>query len=312
MEYGWHPIVRISCQIGVSRSDNLAFTVHSGSPQFGDGLERLALPRHGLAPGTWIASTASVTIQATTQTTTHTTTDSRKWVGRVSLTIAVGVGTFGTILLVSSIVRAIEHIDRTDNTLAELSQFIADGHASVRGHVSTGDSSVKATLAPFEQAVERRTARLQFLNSLLEQQTGASYWTAPLQGNADLRQIEAEQRAYVAAASAMITTPVNDLAMDLRFLDLRARKLMVAVAAVRDHADTARAQALASVEGMVTLATGLGGLLIAYLIWNPVLGGARGRARTIPGEDLIGLPAMAFTPRDKTGWLQVASEHPRR
>jgi hypothetical protein len=57
--------------------------------------------------------------------------------GRLALTIAVGAGAAVSLFLVSGSVKAVEDIDRTDNTLAELSQYIAEGHASIRGLVAT-------------------------------------------------------------------------------------------------------------------------------------------------------------------------------
>jgi hypothetical protein len=45
---------------------------------------------------------------------------------------------------------------------------------------------------------------------------------------------------------------------------------MVTVAAMRDTAETARARALFAAEEIVVLSSGVGGLLIAYLIWFPV------------------------------------------
>lgn len=59
--------------------------------------------------------------------------------------------------------------------------------------------------------------------------------------------------------------------MGLRLFDLRARKLIVTVAAMRESAETARAQALFAAEQITEVSSGFGGLLIAYLIWHPVL-----------------------------------------
>jgi hypothetical protein len=45
---------------------------------------------------------------------------------------------------------------------------------------------------------------------------------------------------------------------------------MVTVAAMRDSAEAARAQALFAAEEIVAMSLGFGGLLTAYLIWCPV------------------------------------------
>jgi hypothetical protein len=227
--------------------------------------------------------------------------------GRVALTIAVGSGAAGSILIVSAAVTAVEHIDRTDTALADLSHDIADGHASILGRATTPGSSVDAALVPFEKAVDRGEARLRNLNILIEQRADASAWTQPLQGNVDVQRIEEERRAYVTAVLTTPTTAVNDLAMRMRMFDLHARKLILTVATVRDSADAARARALFAARGMVALSSGLGGLLIAYLIWYPVFGGARQGAGATPLANLTDRSQPAFAGRDTSGWLHSVS-----
>src|ERR1700704_6266594 len=97
--------------------------------------------------------------------------------GRLALTIAVGSAATLRLFLVSGSVKAVEDIDRTDDTLAELSQYIAEGHASIRGLLATPGSSAKAALAHFERAVEARLTRLRSLNNLVEQRKGVIVWT---------------------------------------------------------------------------------------------------------------------------------------
>ncbi|MBI4484867.1 MAG: hypothetical protein HY655_02540 [Acidobacteria bacterium] len=63
--------------------------------------------------------------------------------------------------------------------------------------------------------------------------------------------------------------------MTLRFIDLRALKLIQAVEAVIDRVDTARDRVLFTVETMVALWSAAGAWLIAYLIWRPVFTDAR-------------------------------------
>jgi hypothetical protein len=192
------------------------------------------------------------------------------WLGRLALTIAVGSAAAVSLFLVSGSVKAVEDINRTDDTLAELSQYIAEGHVSIRGLIATPGSSADAALLSFEKAVDRRIARLRTLNALVEQRAGVYIWTRPLQESIDVQKIDEERRAYVAAGTTAPTAGVKDPAMGLRLFDLRAQKLIVTVAAMRDSADTARAQALFAAEEITAVSSAFGGLLIAYLIWFPV------------------------------------------
>jgi hypothetical protein len=192
--------------------------------------------------------------------------------GRLALTIAVGSAAAVSLFMVSGSVKAVEDIDRTDDTLAELSQYISEGHASIRGLLSTPGSSAKAALVGFETAVDRRIARLETLNALIKQRAGAYLWTQPLQESVDVQRIDNERRAYVTAGTTAPTAGFGDSAMGLHMFDLRARKLIVTVAAMRDSAETARAHALFAAEEITALSSGFGVMLIAYLIWFPVFG----------------------------------------
>jgi hypothetical protein len=55
--------------------------------------------------------------------------------------------------------------------------------------------------------------------------------------------------------------------MGLHLFDLRAKKLMVTVSAMRDRVEAARTQALGVAQEIMALSSGVGALLIAYLIW---------------------------------------------
>jgi hypothetical protein len=191
-------------------------------------------------------------------------------VGRLALTLAVGAAATVSLFLVSGSVKVVEDINRTDDTLAELSQYIAEGHASIRGLVATPGSSADAALVSFEHAMDRRIARLRALNTVVQQRAGAYVWSQPLQEGIEVQRIEDERRAYVTAGTAAPAAGFSDSAMALRLFDLRARKLIVTVAAMRDTAETARAQALFAAEEITAVSSGFGGLLIAYLIWFPV------------------------------------------
>ena len=203
----------------------------------------------------------------------------RQWIGRVALTIAVGCAASGTVLVVSGALKAVEQIDRVDSSLSELSHYIADGHASIRGRMTTLGPFADDVLVRFDTGVERRIARFRHLATDLETSTSAYAFTSPLRGNVDVQRVEEERRTYVTAATTTITTPVNNLAIRLRLFDQHAQKLIQTVEAVRDSADTARARALLVANAMVALSSGIGVLLIVCLIWPPVLGGARHTAR---------------------------------
>jgi hypothetical protein len=191
--------------------------------------------------------------------------------GRLALTVAVTVGALISLYLVSGSVKAVEDIDLTDDTLAEMSQFVAEGHASIRRIMATPGASADAALVGFEKAVERRIARLRALNELVEKRAGAYVWTEPVGTHVDVQRLEQEGRAYLTAGVAAPASGTEDSAMGLHLFDLRAKKLMVTVSAMRDRTEAARAQALAVAEEIVALSSGFGALLIAYLIWYPVL-----------------------------------------
>jgi hypothetical protein len=148
---------------------------------------------------------------------------------------------------------------------------VAEGHASIRRIMATPGSSADGALAGFEQAVEHRIARLRALHELIEQRAGAYAWPEPVGNNVDVQQLEREGRAYLAAGMAAPARKSDDSAMGLHLFDLRAKKLMVTVSAMRDRTDAARAKALNVAEEIVALSCGFGALLIAYLIWFPVL-----------------------------------------
>jgi hypothetical protein len=188
-------------------------------------------------------------------------------VGRLALTIAIGSAAMLSLFLVSGSVKAVEEINRTDDTLAELSQYIAEGHASIRALVTTPGSSTDAALARFEKAVEARLTRLRSLNNLVERRSGVIIWTRGFHESINVQRLEDARRAYVTAAEVV---PTAGIAGGMRMFDLHARKLMVTVAAMRDSAETARSQALFAAEEIVAMSLGFGGLVTAYLIWYPV------------------------------------------
>jgi hypothetical protein len=227
----------------------------------------------------------------------------RPSIGHVVSTIGVVCAALVTTLLVSAALKAVEQVDRAANTLAELSHYIADGHASIRGRVPVPGSLEDDAVARFDRGVERRVARFRNLRTLLEQQVSAYVWAQPLLENADVVRVDEERRAYVTAAMAAAATTTRDRRSSLRMLDLRAQKLIQTLEALRDSADVARVRALIAVDGIVALSTSAGVLLIVYLMWGPLLGGARHSS----GASLLGKsmapPSMPFTHRQRTGWL---------
>ena len=95
-----------------------------------------------------------------------------------------------SLFLVSGSVKAVEDINRTDDTLAELSQYIAEGHASIRALVATPGSSTDAALAHFEKAVEARLTRLRSLNNLVERRSGVIIWTRGFHESINVQRLE--------------------------------------------------------------------------------------------------------------------------
>lgn len=189
--------------------------------------------------------------------------------GRLVATIVVGCTAYACVFLTSGTVKAIGYIDRTDDALVELSHYIADAHTLLRERVA-GTGSRADALAEFNASIDRRLARLRSLNAIIDEQTATALWMRPLQGNADVQHIDEERWAYVNAATTTLKTPVFDPARSLRLFDLQARKLIQAVAAVRDSAATARSRALIVNDATAAVSSAVGGLLIAYLIWLPV------------------------------------------
>lgn len=194
--------------------------------------------------------------------------------GRIVATVAVGCAALVGVYLASGTVRALEYLDRTDSGLVELSHYISDAHASIRSLVAEEGSRGEA-IADFNLSIDRRLARLRGLNAQVAGQTAATFWITPLRGDADLQRIVEERDVYVNAAKSTLTTPVFDPGRALRMFDLQAEKLIQTVAGVRDSAATARGRALLANETTAKVSSGLGALLVAYLLWRPVFGGDR-------------------------------------
>ena len=187
------------------------------------------------------------------------------------MTLVIACGASGIILLVSDGTTAIADINRADHALTELSHNIARGHASIRAHVTTAGASADAALRQFNASVSRRFAQLQSVNAGIDR---SRFWSPRPYGNADVQHMEADRREYATAVATAIAHSDNRT-MTLRFIDLRAQKLIQTVEAVIDRVDTARDRVLFTVETMVALWSAAGAWLIAYLIWRPVFTDAR-------------------------------------
>jgi hypothetical protein len=194
----------------------------------------------------------------------------REMIGCIAMTIVVGCGMGGTILFVCGALNAVDHMNRVEETLNDLSRYVVEGHASIRGRVITLGHAEDA-MVRFDAGMAHRLAQVRSLNTLLAQPIGAYFWTAPLRREAGARQFEEEQRAYVTAAATAATDP----GLSLRLFDLRAQKLIQTIEAERDSTASAKTRALVAAESIVALSTGLGALLIVCLIWHPVTGRAR-------------------------------------
>ena len=193
-----------------------------------------------------------------------------EWIGRVTLTLTVACGALAAIVCVSNALRAGDQMVRLENSVADLSQFIASSHVSIRERVAARES-FDGEVATFDSGVERRLARIR---TALKQPAGVARWTSQLSASLNLYRLAEDRRAYVAAAIATIDAP-DDRAASLRRFELSAQKLIVTVDAARDSIEPSRAQARDDANAMVMLALGMGSLMIVYLVWLPVFGRAR-------------------------------------
>jgi len=207
--------------------------------------------------------------------TTPRTAGDHEWIGRVTLTLTVTCGALAAIVCVSNALRAGDHMVRLENSVAELSQFIASSHVSIRERVVAGEP-FDGEVAALDSGVERRLARIR---AALKQPAGVAWWTSQLSGSLNLYRLAEDRRAYVAAAIAAVGAP-DDRAASLRRFELSAQKLIVTVDAARDSIEPSRAQARDDAAAMVMLALGMGSLVIVYLVWLPVFG--RGRTPRVP------------------------------
>jgi hypothetical protein len=210
-------------------------------------------------------------------TTTPLPTRERDWIGRMILTVVVACGALATTVYVAGALNASDHIVRVDNAVAELSHFIASGHTTIRERLTTPEPFEEAVTA-FDAGVGRRLARI---HAGLSHAAGPVSRTSQLRHDLDFRRIEDTRRAYVTAARTLATA-VEDPALSLRRLEQYAQLMIVTIDTARDSAETSRSQALADANAMVMLALGIGGLVIAYLVWLPVFGRARPQSPGAP------------------------------
>jgi hypothetical protein len=192
-------------------------------------------------------------------------------IGPLMLTIAIVGGSIVAVLLGAGSLGAIAAADRVGAAGADLSSYITARHERIRGHVSDLGTLDADAMVSFDIGVERRVAQVRKLKALLEEHTTAAFWTAPLRATVEIPGVDAERRAYLSAATATVATPADEQAASLRLFDLRALKLIQTVEAVRDTAGAVRARALLAIDAIVVVSSGFGAMLMAYLIWMPVL-----------------------------------------
>jgi hypothetical protein len=207
----------------------------------------------------------------------------KQLIARMALGIGIVVcGGIGILRLLSGTLNAIDQVDHVNRTLAELSRYVVNGHAGIRGRVTELDALDDDALARFDKGVERRVAQFRNLKTALAQQTITYFWAEPLRDNADDNLVEEERRAYLTAASATAATAATDRPMRLRMFDLHAQKLIQTIEAMRDSADNARARGLVAAEGIVKASSGFSVLLLAFVAWHPVFGRTRRQAAPAP------------------------------
>jgi len=207
----------------------------------------------------------------------------KQLIGRITLAIGiVACGGIGILRLHSGTLNAIEQVDHVNRTLAELSHYVVDGHAWIRGRVTELDSLDDEALQRFDKGVERRVTQFRNLKTVLAQQTTTYFWAEPLRDNTDDHLVEDERRAYLTAATETAATPAGDQPMRLRMFDLHAQKLIQTIEAMRDSADTARERGLVAVDGIVKASSGFSVLLLAFVAWHPVFGRTRRQAGPVP------------------------------
>jgi len=208
----------------------------------------------------------------------------KQLIGRITLAIAIVLcGGIGILRLHSGTVNAIAEVDRVNGTLAELSHYVADGHAWIRGRATALGSLDAEALQRFDKGVERRVAQFRSLKTNLAQQTITYFWAEPLRENTDDHLVEEERRAYLTAATETVATAADDRPMRLRMFDLHAQKLIQTIEAMRDSADTARERGIVAVDGIVKASSGFSVLLLAFVAWHPVFG----RTRVKPAQPAL-------------------------
>jgi hypothetical protein len=200
--------------------------------------------------------------------TTPRATGRREWVGRMALTLTIGCGALATMFCVSDALTASERIDRIDTAIAGLSAFVENSHATLRARIAGGESLDDA-IAAFDAGMDRRLSMVQ---ATLKQGAAVAWWTSPVIARLDLRRIAEDRGDYVVAAETAAAAD-SDRHVMLRRFDLFAQKLIVTMDAARDAVEPSRTAALGDAHAMVMLALGIGGLVIAYLVWLPVFDG---------------------------------------
>jgi hypothetical protein len=184
--------------------------------------------------------------------------------GRLVLIAVVAGATIVTQAIVSASTSTIEQIDRTDSMLAELTQTVNGISTSLRGLVGVRDAELRELVRAFDDAFDRSLARL----------------TSP--AGLDLTSIDLERRAFVDTLDTPLTRETSlYAATGVRAFDLQALKLAGAILAQREIIELTKAQVLHRAEMMVALSCISALLMIAYLVWRPLI--AARTAQAHPG-----------------------------
>jgi hypothetical protein len=181
-------------------------------------------------------------------------------VRRLLLLAFIAGGTIVTQELLSASRGVIERSDRTDSILVALTNSVNTIHGSLGRLAGVRDVEIRAIVNDFDAAFDRILARLD------PRQTS----TPP--GELDLETIDIERRAFIHAVDNASTPDSSPyLATGWRAIDLQARKLTGTILGQRERLAMIRSRAILLAEMMVALSSAVALLMIAYVVWRPII-----------------------------------------
>ena len=199
-------------------------------------------------------------------------------IGRLLLFAAIMGGGILTQRVVAATAIAVEQIERTDSALADLAATINSMSASLSRLVSLSETELDAWANDFNAAFDRTFVRLGAHESRFASTThhveepAGNRPASRSSGEIDFNVIEVDRRAFVRAVTMAATEqPMPYHARGQREIELRARKLAGAILGQRELIELAKSRTLFHAEMMVTLSSMAAMLLMAYLIWRPVV-----------------------------------------